>query len=126
MAIVTCDTVTSPAGGIAAPIELPALTADVTTSHQFTRQRLERLARRRGLQLIETRHRWSEEDGGGEDGGFGLVDWEAEVVAYGGGMPWPGATLDEVIDFLHSPEADAMVWRMSESEFDAYCQTQEL
>ncbi len=116
MAIVPCDPVTSPAAGIGAPFAAwhrdgGCDTARDPLTPSWTRQRLERVARRHGLQLVETRHRWSEADGGGE-GGFGLVDWEGGVIAYGGGLPWPGATLEEVIDFLHSPEAEAKVWRM--------------
>ena len=115
MAIVPCDPVTSPAGGIGTPFAWMQRSGEGVTpcdplTPSYTRQRLERLAKRHGLHLVETRHRWSEDDGGGE-GGFGLVDWEAGVLAYGAGMPWPSATLDEVIAFLHSPDAEAQVWR---------------
>jgi len=99
---------TSPVCDTATPIESSASAADVTSSHHFTRQRLERLAKRRGLQLVETRHQFADPY---QDGGFGLVDWEAGMIAYGGGLPWPSATLDEVIDFLLSPDGATQPWR---------------
>ncbi|MGH9205299.1 MAG: hypothetical protein ACRD1G_01860 [Acidimicrobiales bacterium] len=127
MAILPCDPVTSPAVGIGTPFAALQREGVCDTGRDpltlsYTRQRLERLAKRHGLQLVETRHRWSEADGGGE-GGFGLIDWEAGVVVHGGGMPWPGSTLDEIINFLHMPETDAKWWRMIESEFEAWRQT---
>jgi hypothetical protein len=100
------DRITSSRDGVESQIE-SARDADphrdVTPSH--SERQLRRLARRQGVHLVvdEVAKRAG-------IGGYAIVDWEGMEILLGAGLPWPSCDLDEVEDWLLTPEAVRASW----------------